>query len=61
MIRQGGLTSELSEVTLEPQDYAIAMRGGSPMRKQINVALLEAEESDWWKDTVFRYLGQAAK
>jgi len=45
-------------VTFSPQDYAIALRNDSSLRKQINVALLEAEETDWWKDILFRYLGQ---
>lgn len=58
MIREGGLSAELSGVRFEPQDYAIALRGGSPLRKQINIALLEAEQSDWWRDVLFRYLGQ---
>lgn len=58
MIRQGGLSAELSGVRFEPQDYAIALRSGSPLRKEINIALLEAEQSDWWKDVLFRYMGQ---
>jgi len=58
LIRQRGLSAELTEVTFEPQDYAIALRNDSALRKQINVALLEAEQSDWWKDVLFRYLGQ---
>jgi len=58
LIRQRGLSAELTEVTFEPQDYAIALRNDSALRKQINVALLEAEQSDWWKDLLFRYLGQ---
>jgi len=37
----------------------LALRSGSALRKQINVALLEAEESEWWKDEQFRYLGQS--
>jgi len=45
-------------VTFEPQDYAIGLREDSALRKQIDVALLEAEESDWWKDVLCRYLGQ---
>jgi ABC-type amino acid transport substrate-binding protein len=60
MIGKGGLNAELSEVTFDPQDYAIALRSDGPLRKQLNVALLQTEESDWWKDLVFRYLGQAA-
>ncbi len=58
LIRQRGLSAELTDVTFEPQDYAIGLREDSALRKQINVALLEAEESDWWKDVLFRYLGQ---
>ncbi len=57
-IGQGGTSAELTDVVLDPQSYAIALPPGSPLRKQINVALLEAERSDWWKDTVFRHLGQ---
>jgi ABC-type amino acid transport substrate-binding protein len=58
MIRQGSLSAELTDVTFDPQSYAIALRNDAALRKQINVALLEAEQSDWWKDTLFRYLGQ---
>lgn len=58
MIRQGGLPIELSDVTFEPQSYAIALRDDRALRKQLNVGLLEAEQSDWWKDVLFRYLGR---
>jgi ABC-type amino acid transport substrate-binding protein len=61
MIRQEGSSSiELADVTFEPQSYAIALPNDSALRKPINVALQEAEASDWWKDTLFRYLGQTA-
>ena len=61
MIRQDGSSSiELADVTFEPQSYAIALPNDSALRKPINVALLEAQESDWWKDTLFRYLGDTA-
>jgi ABC-type amino acid transport substrate-binding protein len=46
-------------VSFEPQDYAIALRNDSTLRKEINIALLQAEQSDWWKDVLFRYLGQS--
>jgi polar amino acid transport system substrate-binding protein len=59
MIRQDGLSAELTDVTFEPQDYAIALRNDRALRKRLNVALLEAEQSDWWRDILFRYLGQA--
>jgi ABC-type amino acid transport substrate-binding protein len=58
LIRQRRFSAELADVTFEPQQYAIALRNDSALRKQINVALLEAEETDWWKDILFRYLGQ---
>jgi polar amino acid transport system substrate-binding protein len=58
MIRQESLPAELTDVTFEPQAYAIALRTDSTLRKPINVALLESEQSDWWKDILFRYLGQ---
>jgi polar amino acid transport system substrate-binding protein len=61
MIRQDGSSSvELTDVTFEPQSYAIALRNDSALRKPINVALLDVEQSEWWKDILFRYLGQAA-
>jgi ABC-type amino acid transport substrate-binding protein len=58
MIRQGGLSAELTDVTFEPQSYAIAVRNDRSLRKRLNIALLEAGQSDWWKDVLFRYLGQ---
>jgi ABC-type amino acid transport substrate-binding protein len=59
MIRQDGSSSvELTDVTFEPQRYAIALHNDSALRKPINVALLEVEASDWWKDILFRYLGR---
>jgi ABC-type amino acid transport substrate-binding protein len=58
MIRQGSLPAELTDVTFEPQSYAIALRNDRPLRKQLNIALLETVQSDWWRDTLFRYLGQ---
>ena len=58
VIRQQGLSSvELTDLMLEPQRYAIALRANSPLRKRLNVAMLEVVESDWWRDTLFRYLG----
>jgi polar amino acid transport system substrate-binding protein len=59
MIRQESLSAELTDVTFEPQDYAIALRNDRTLCKRLNVALLEAQQSDWWKDILFRYLGKA--
>jgi polar amino acid transport system substrate-binding protein len=58
LIRQSGVSSiELTDLTMEPQNYAIALRNDSPLRKPLNVALLGATASDWWKDNLFRFLG----
>jgi ABC-type amino acid transport substrate-binding protein len=58
MIRQQGLSSvDLTDLMLEPQRYAIALHANSRLRKPLNVAMLEVVESDWWRDTLFRYLG----
>ena len=62
MIRQDGSSSiELTDVIFEQQSYAIALPYNSALRKPLNVALLDAEGSDWWKDILFRYLGEPAK
>ncbi len=43
--------------TFDPQAYAIALPLGSQLRMPINVALLDAIRSDWWRETLFAYLG----
>jgi polar amino acid transport system substrate-binding protein len=59
LIRESRMSSvELTDVKLDPQDYAIALPAGSALRKPLNVALLETIRSDWWNDRLFRYLGR---
>jgi polar amino acid transport system substrate-binding protein len=43
--------------TFEPQAYAIALPQGSELRRRIDLALLDATRSDWWRKTLFGYLG----
>jgi polar amino acid transport system substrate-binding protein len=58
IIRQSFSSSvELIDATFDPQEYAFALPGDSPVRKAVNVAVLEAIRSDWWEQTTFRYLG----
>ncbi len=45
------------EGTFDPQAYAIALPQGSDLRIPINLALLDAIRSDWWRETLFAYLG----
>ncbi|HWE75257.1 MAG TPA: transporter substrate-binding domain-containing protein [Stellaceae bacterium] len=58
LIRQSFSSSiELLDKTFDVQDYAFALPGGSPLRKSVNVAVLDARRSEWWDQTTFRYLG----
>jgi polar amino acid transport system substrate-binding protein len=43
--------------TFDPQVYAIVLPQGSELRMPINLALLDAIRSDWWRETLFAYLG----
>ena len=43
--------------TFDPQVYAIALPLGSKLRTPINIALLDAIRKDWWRETLFGYLG----
>lgn len=44
----------------DPQDYAFAVPNNSPLRKEINQALLRRIHSDSWKDILYHYLGDDA-
>lgn len=48
---------QLLDTTFDPQNYALALPVGSPLRKHVNIALLEALRSRWWEDLQVRYLG----
>jgi ABC-type amino acid transport substrate-binding protein len=48
---------ELIDTTFEAQKYAFALPINHPLRKSINITALDAIQSDWWENTVFRYLG----
>lgn len=57
-IRQSFSSSiELIDATFDPQEYAFAVPGNSPLRKPLDVVILEAKHSDWWDQTISRYLG----
>src|SRR5580700_2858697 len=48
---------ELVDKTFDIQDYAFALPSDSPLRKAVNVAVLDAIRSEWWEATTFQYLG----
>ena len=58
VIHQGFSSSiELVDAAFEPQEYAFALPRNSPLRKALDVAILDAIHSDWWEQTIFHYLG----
>ena len=51
-------SAEMLEAVFDPQNYGIALPLGSPLRRELDITLLETIRSDWWKQTLFRYLGE---
>lgn len=56
-LRQGFPDLELAAVTLGSENYAIVLPIDNTIREELDVTLLNALRSDWWKETRFRYLG----
>lgn len=52
---------EVLGINLDTQNYAIALPPDDALRNRLDVALLEALRSEWWQQTLFRYLGQSAE
>lgn len=50
-------TAQLLEITFDPQNYAFAMPNGSPLRKPLTIAALNAMQTEQWQGTLFRFLG----
>jgi polar amino acid transport system substrate-binding protein len=48
---------ELVDTTFGPQNYAFALPSESPLRKQLDIAILEATNSAWWDRILFQYFG----
>ena len=58
IIQQGFSSSiELIDTTFGSEEYAFVLSSNSPLRKVLNVAILDAIHSDWWTQTTVRYLG----
>ena len=59
IIRQDFAASvQLLEISFDNQMYGIALPLGSQLRKPIDVAMLETMQSEWWRQTLFKYLGE---
>jgi polar amino acid transport system substrate-binding protein len=48
---------QVLDATFDPQVYAIALPQGSELRLPIDLALIDAIRSDWWRQIMFAYLG----
>jgi ABC-type amino acid transport substrate-binding protein len=48
---------QVLDETFDSQAYAIALPQGSALRMPINLALLDAIRSAWWRETLLQYLG----
>jgi ABC-type amino acid transport substrate-binding protein len=59
MVRQSFPSLQVLSVTLDRQNYAIALPLNSELRVPLDVALLGAVTSPWWQQVLYRYLGQA--
>jgi len=51
-------SARVLDATFDRQNYGFALPTSSPLRQELNLALLEAIESDWWDQTLFQYLGR---
>jgi polar amino acid transport system substrate-binding protein len=58
VLQQFPTSINLLEADFDPQSYAVAFPADSELREPFNVAMLEAIRSEWWKQTLFRYLGE---
>jgi ABC-type amino acid transport substrate-binding protein len=51
---------EMLDAVFQPQHYAFAIPNDSPLRGALNIAILDAIQSTWWKQTTMRYLGSVS-
>ncbi len=58
--RDYGSSIELLPLVFDPQTYGIALPTGSKLREQLDQALLQAIQSNWWQQELFRYFGSSA-
>jgi polar amino acid transport system substrate-binding protein len=55
---RGAVSIKVLPEVLERQSYAIALRSGSPLREEVNRAVLKITAQQAWRDTLRRYLGE---
>ncbi len=60
MLQQNYPRLDLTPVSLDHQNYALALPLNSALREELDVEILDALSSQWWQQTLFRYLGRNA-
>ena len=58
IVRQDFPALQVLGVTFDHQNYAIALPPNSSLRLPLDTAVLESVTSDWWEQTLYRYLGR---
>ena len=51
-------TLRLVDTSFGEQNYAMTLPKNSPLRSDLDLALQDQIESDWWRRTLFEYLGK---
>ena len=46
------------DTSFDDQNYTVALPKGSPLRSDLDLALLDQIESEWWQQTLFQYIGK---
>ncbi|EHL98862.1 hypothetical protein HMPREF9946_03441 [Acetobacteraceae bacterium AT-5844] len=59
-VRQDFPELDLLPITLDSQNYAIALPLENNLRVSLDVTLLESLRGEWWQQTRYRYLGRDA-
>jgi polar amino acid transport system substrate-binding protein len=48
---------QMLDLSLDPQSYAFALPFGSPLPRELNIALVETTRSSWWRELIRTYFG----
>jgi polar amino acid transport system substrate-binding protein len=56
-IRKNASSIELADATFGPQNYAFMIPQQSPLRKKLDIAILDAIHGEWWDQILFQYFG----
>lgn len=51
-------SAAMLDVTFDQQMYGVALPLGSRLRKPIDVVMLDTIQNEWWRQTLFTYLGE---